>query len=337
MSKPFPISESTSGRGIIHLALLATSVPRLRKLEYQYPLKLIAPGPSTTTGDHPRVVHTVYLLTYGGGLVAGDSIDLHVMLEAHTRLSLLTQGSTKLFKSPGQDVTSRQVMSVDLEPGSALCYLPDPVQPFKDSCFEQRAEYNVRLPEASQGVDVGSLCALDWVSSGRPANGEHWSFHRYASRNEIYTVGGDHNRRRLLLLRDSIVLDAHGGIQDLAVRMDRMAVSGTLVLYGPVFSSLGRFFLDEFARLPRIGGRQWDTTGDEVSKEPDHAARWRKSRQQQENDRHLLWSASSIRGCVVVKMGATRVEYGREWLRSMLSQEGTVNRHFGERAMLCLR
>ena len=180
MSNPFLTPNAKPGHGTIHLALLPPSTPRLKTASYQYPLKLVSPAPTRTEDEFHHLVHTIYVLTYGGGLVAGDSIDLNVILEPTTRLILLTQGSTKLFKSPSRDILSEQRMTVHLAPGSALCYLPDPVQPFEHSFFEQSQIYDI--PVADIGTDgVGSLCVLDWVSNGRPANGENWSCLLYTS------------------------------------------------------------------------------------------------------------------------------------------------------------
>ncbi|KAK5122133.1 hypothetical protein LTR85_004379 [Meristemomyces frigidus] len=334
MSNPFLTSTAKPGHGTIYLALLPPSTPRLRTASYQYPLKLVSPAPTGTAGDPSHLVHTVYLLTYGGGLVAGDSIDLNVTLEATTRLALLTQGSTKLFKSPGREMLSKQCMTVNLAPGSALCYLPDPVQPFARSCFEQSQVYNVVTAPGDE-QNPGNLCALDWVCNGRPANGENWSACRYGSRNEIYLVQEDGKRR--LLLRDNVLLDDHGSDGNISTRMSDLAVFGTLILHGPMFQNLGRFFMDEFRGLPRIGGRKWDSNSDSDDEDVNPAAVRRTARQKQETADGLLWSAASVRGCVVVKFGAREVEGGRRWVRNMLKEEGTVIREFGERSMLCLR
>ena len=330
MSNPFATKESKPGNGTIHLALLPPGTPRLRALNYQYPLKLITPAPSRVDDT---LVHTVYLLTYGGGLVAGDQIDLNVTVESGTKLVLLTQGSTKLFKAPGRDTLSRQRMTVDLAPGAALCYLPDPVQPFERSCFEQRQIYNILCPE--EEAVRGSLCVLDWVSNGRPANGENWSFFHYGSRNEIYLSQPQATSR--LLLRDNVLLDDEGKDSSVAARMDELGVFGTLILYGPMFTQMGQYFVDEFKALPRIGGRKWDSGSDSGEEDVDHLTAQRLERQRRELDDGLMWSAAAMRGCVVVKFGAREVEGGRRWLRHMVQMEGTVVRHFGERALLCLR
>ncbi|CAK4030029.1 related to urease accessory [Lecanosticta acicola] len=335
MSNPFTNAPSSAGRGTIHLALLPPHTPRLRTVNYQYPLKLVSPAPVRTDSELAHLIHTVYLLTYGGGLVAGDTIDLHVTLEKSTRLILLTQGSTKLFKSPGRDVISTQSMNVAVEPESALCYLPDPVQPFERSNFEQCQMYNINLP-ASSDLRTGNLCVLDWVSNGRPANGENWSFYHYGSRNEVYLRQIDGKRK--LLLRDNLLLDDQiisGGI---ARRMDGMAVYGTLILYGPLFHNLGQFFMSEFKSTPRIGGRKWDSGSESCDEEEvDPRAHRRAERHRIEAADGLLWSAASVRGCIVVKFGAPVLEAGRRWLWTMLAEEGSVVTQFGERALLCLR
>lgn len=334
MPNPFSAPASLPGRGTIHLALLPPDTPRLRTVNYRYPLKLVSPAPLRAEDPPYHLIHTVYLLTYGGGLVAGDCIDLHVILDSATRLILLTQGSTKLFKSPSREVLSKQRMTVDLAPESSLCYLPDPVQPFESSCFEQEQVYNITVP-ASPSMKHGSLCVLDWVSNGRPANGENWSFHRYGSRNEVYLCHSDGARR--LLLRDNMLLDEHSTAGNAARKMEEMAVYGTLILYGPVCKSLGEFFMDEFKLLPRIGGRRWDSGSESGDDEPDHLATRRAERHRVEIVNGLLWSAASVRGCVVVKFGAPTLEAARSWVNTMLSEEKTVLRHFGERALLCLR
>lgn len=328
MSNPFVSSTSKPGHGVIHLG-----VPRLRTLSYQYPLKLVSPAAHHLPDATSQLIQTVYLLTYGGGLVAGDTIDLHVKLESDTRLILLTQGSTKLFKAPSRTLLSKQWMTVDLPPGAALCYLPDPVQPFECSNFEQRQIYN--LLGSDDGSQSGSLCALDWVSNGRPANGENWSFYRYGSRNEVYLSEPDGKRK--LLLRDNVILDDHEIAGSIAERMDGQAVFGMLILTGPLFKHLGQFFMDEFKQLPRIGGRKWDSGSESGDEEVDAAAARRAARQRQASLDGVLWSAASVRNCVIVKLGAQQLEGGRVWLRSMLLEEGSVLGLFGERALICLR
>lgn len=331
MSNPFASVKSKPGHGTIHLATLPPKTPKLRTINYRYPLKLVAPAP-LHAGD--EIIHTVYVLTYGGGLVAGDQIDLNVIVEASSKLILLTQGSTKLFKTPDRNVVSKQCSSVNLAPDAALCYLPDPVQPFESSSFEQKQTYTISLADQASR-STGGLCVLDWVSNGRPANGENWSCLHYGSKNEVYLTRADGMRH--LILRDNIVLDDGGEVESIATRMDGLGVFGTLILHGQLFDKLGQYFMDEFKALPRIGGRKWDSGSESGDEEVDPTIMQRLERQRRDSEARVLWSAAALRGCVVVKFGAREVEGARQWLRHMLQVEGSVVRYFGERALLCLR
>lgn len=328
---PFASSTSKAGHGSIVLEILPPDNPVLRDVSYQYPLKLVAPDPLPppsylATKSSPRLVHTIFLLTYGGGIVAGDTIDLDVNLDGGTRLILLTQGSTKIFKTLDASIISRQQMTVHLEHDAALVYLPDPVQPFAHTAFSQSQKYHLNKEQ-------GSLCVCDWVTSGRSARGENWDIHEYKSRNEVWTF--DDAGKKRLLLRDNLILDKHGRTDmALSSRMDGYAVFGTLIIRGPAFSSLSQFFLDEFEALPRIGGRNW---GDTVLPDLTPAEQRRYERQQREEADGLIWSAANVRGFVLVKFGSRAVEGSRNWLRDMIREEGSVLQAFGERAILCLK
>jgi len=329
MSNPFAASTSLPGHGAIVLAVLPPSKPVLSTLSFQYPLKLIAPAatylPNATKPGLFSTIHTVFLLTYGGGLVAGDSIDLRVVLAPDARLILLTQGSTKIFKSPSHELVTTQTTLVDIGHDAALCYLPDPVQPFGESAFEQKQMYNVVGTKAN-------LCVCDWVSEGRTARGETWSFRTYTSRNEVWLV--DAQKKRKLLLRDNMILnDASGaGAQTVASRMKDLGVYGTLILCGDMFRMLGSYFMTEFKALPQIGSRQWDVPEKLTPEEVERA-----SRVEQEKKDVVVWTAASVRGFVVVKFGSKEVEGAKRWLRHMLKIDGTVEQEFGEQALLCLR
>lgn len=297
---------------------------------------------------------------------------------------LLTQGSTKVFKATaggrerreeadagrggggGEGAVAdgngngngersgvcRQRIQVRAEGDGAVCYLPDPVQPFRGSLYEGSQVYELvmdgdggdgrrgdkRREEAgTEGMGAEpSLCVCDWVSEGRTARGEKWDFWRYGSRNEVWSVDAQGKRR--LLLRDNLVLDEKERTRDgVAGRVDGLGVFGTLIIKGPMFEGLGRHFMDEFERMPRIGARKWDGGDDgSVEIEEEEEVR-RRARQKRETRDGVLWTAATVRGFVLVKFGAREVEGARVWLNHMLKTEGSVERNFGERALLCLR
>ncbi|KAK2627383.1 hypothetical protein QTJ16_003349 [Diplocarpon rosae] len=329
MNSPFPSSSSAPGEGRLVVELLPQKISGLSTIVFQYPLKLISPSPSA----YQKSV-LVFLLTYGGGLVGGDQVHLTIIVKAQARLVLLTQGHTKIFKSPCRDVITRQRLEVTIEAGAAVCLLPDPVQPFKGSVYEQFQKFSI--------IEGGNLCLLDWVSEGRTAREEDWDLWVWRGRNEIW-LADDTGKRTRLLLRDNIILegDPPGTVgKALRNKMHGLGVSGTLVLRGPLIDPLSSFFLSEFSALPRIGARDFRSpekmnrdSGNIQSKQES----WRAARLKQEKTDGVLWSAARIRGCTVIKFGARTVEGGRTWIGGMIREEGSIPAEFGDDSMMCVR
>ncbi|KAJ5980773.1 Urease accessory protein UreD [Penicillium waksmanii] len=228
---PFESSIAKPGQGTVVLSLLPPNNPTLTTLTYKYPLKLVprAPGfvptpdPAALSDSCPsRPVH-LYLLTYGGGLLPGDHIEVSIKLEPKTRMVVTTpQGSTKIFKTEDNGVRvikghrkkmpandhlsdmSQQSLDVRIGRQSALCYLPDPSVPYQNSRYAQVQTFTVDA--AARGEQRSSLCVLDWVTQGRTSRGENWNFRFWKGRNEVWAADEKTGKSRLLL-RDSVILD----------------------------------------------------------------------------------------------------------------------------------
>jgi len=331
---PFAASTSSPGIGKIKVAALPPQKQILKSFDYQYPLKLIAPDPHTSPGPSHHPVTLVFLLTYGGGLVGGDKISLDVTLEEDTRLVLVTQGSTKIFKSPARSVVSAQTLNVTIARGASLCYLPDPTQPFSESVYEQKQNFFVD-PDGTS-----SLCVLDWVSEGRRARGESWTLWNWKGKNEVRELPREKSKQPRLLLRDAVILSDEGGegvhlgpgIRD---KTNGMGAIGSLILYGPTFQALAAFFLSEFKSQPRIGAKNWS---DGKSQKPiSEEANTKERRLEQEKADGLLWTAASTRGFVVVKFGAREISGARLWIGDMIRRQGSIGQEFGDQALIGLR
>lgn len=329
MNSPFPKSSSSAGDGRIVAKVLPAGGSGLETITYQYPLKLISPSPSTS---QPSVL--VFLLSYGGGLVGGDTVDLSIHVKPEAKLSVVTQGHTKIFKSPSPDVITKQTLQVKIDDNAGLCLLPDPVQPFEDSVYIQTQIFKLK--------SQASLFMLDWVTQGRTARGENWSLVKWTGRNEVWLSSPTESGKDRLLVRDTVVLSKEDSItlgRSLKDTMHKMGIFGTLILKGSMTESLGKFFLAEFEALPRLGARDFRTEEDreqEASSLSDFE-KWRLRRLEKEKHDGILWSAAQVRSCVIVKFGATTVEAGREWIGSMLIKEGSIANHFGDQALMCLR
>lgn len=130
----------------------------------------------------PHAVPLLFLLTYGGGLLSTDHIALTLTLSPSTRLTLVTQGSTKIYRPSDPSLapplkTSSQNLHCTLLPHSALWYAPHPTQPFAGSYYTQK-----QVLEMHEGSSLG---VLDWVSEGRRARRESWEMETWRGRNEV--------------------------------------------------------------------------------------------------------------------------------------------------------
>lgn len=195
------------------------------------PLKLLTPrarGPSVWA----------YTSSFGGGLVAGDQIQLELEVDARARCFLGTQSSTKIYRNPAGRPCSQELAG-RLGRDSFAAVLPDPIQCFAGASFVQRQTFRL-APGAS-------LVLLDWMTGGRTARGERWAFSRYASRNEIVIEDAQGASSRLFL--DALVLEGNGAGPSLERRLGRFNCLGLLVLIGPLLTQAAAGLLARVAAL----------------------------------------------------------------------------------------
>ena len=83
---PMNNDDAQSGSGRIRLSLHGNEAV-FSELSYSYPLKLLSPR------VHEPCCGIAYMLTYGGGLVSGDRINVSVEVGSGASLLLLTQVS----------------------------------------------------------------------------------------------------------------------------------------------------------------------------------------------------------------------------------------------------
>ncbi|KIK70859.1 hypothetical protein GYMLUDRAFT_66076 [Collybiopsis luxurians FD-317 M1] len=198
------------------------------ELSATYPLKLLSPKVTE------NCVAIAYVLTYGGGLVGGDSINLSVEIGSHAKLLLLSQGSTKVFKTrlqqrmaSVQKTQSAQItlqkMDFTIASNAVLFLLPDPVTCFRSASYHQ-------IQTFSMSKDA-SLIVLDWVTSGRKSLGEDWAFSRYYSVNEIM-VEGKRIGKDVMLLEDGGSGPNSVLCRTLADKLSPYSCYATLILRG---------------------------------------------------------------------------------------------------------
>jgi urease accessory protein len=172
----------------------------------------------------------VYLATYGGGLVGGDSLEISIDAGPGAAVLVATQASTKVYRSA---LGASQRLHARAADGSLLVLLPDPVTAFAGSRYAQ--EQHVELHEAA------SLVLVDWLTAGRMASGERWQFDGYASRTFVRRSGR-------LLLHDAVSLTPRDG--SITSRMNRFNCVATVVVTGPAVQAAASRLAGEISTAP---------------------------------------------------------------------------------------
>lgn len=147
------------------------------------PLRFLQPAARTRAGS-------VCLVTFGGGLMDGDSLDTLIDVEEGATLVVFTQASTKVFRGAS-------TQSIRARVAGTLVLLPDPVAAFKDASYTQRVDVELVGPAAG-------CVLLDGCTSGRAAFGERWAMRALDLRTTI-------TRDRRPLAVDALRLDAADG------------------------------------------------------------------------------------------------------------------------------
>jgi urease accessory protein len=179
----------------------------------------------------------VFTSTFGGGLVAGDEIELECEVGRGATCLISTQSQTKVYRSADAQV-ARQGLAARIHPDAMLLSLPDPVTCFADSIFEQRQHIEMS--------DSSSLLWLDWLTSGRRARGERWAFRRYAARTDIVVNGS-------LVFRDAMVLDNSAGPIADETRMGSCDCFASFLLLGPRLAEAASSLLAWTSAQPATG------------------------------------------------------------------------------------
>ncbi|MEM9420719.1 MAG: urease accessory protein UreD [Planctomycetota bacterium] len=187
---PRPLTEadlSKPGRGHVAFEYVAgkTAITRCRAAA---PLKFLTPS---RRGD----AAWAYANTFGGGLVAGDTIDLSLDVGDDATAVLTTQASTKVFHQ--QDgLGAQQHLTATLGEQAKLLVLPDPLTCFADAIYSQTQHFEL--------TPSSSLVLLDWFTAGRSASGESWEFAEYRSLNTVHVDGREMVFDQMRLTADTL-------------------------------------------------------------------------------------------------------------------------------------
>ncbi|MFJ7727562.1 urease accessory protein UreD [Neobacillus sp. NPDC097160] len=117
-----------------------------------------------------------YLLNPGGGYLDGDRYKMKISLDENARLTLTTQGATKIYKTPKN--YAYQESEIFLGAGSYLEYIPDPLIAYQNAKYKQK---NVIRMDRS-----ATFLYSDILTPGWSPGGERFSYKTVQLLNEIY-------------------------------------------------------------------------------------------------------------------------------------------------------
>uniref|UniRef100_UPI002FDD350D urease accessory protein UreD n=1 Tax=Ohtaekwangia sp. TaxID=2066019 RepID=UPI002FDD350D len=138
-----------------------------------HPLKILNPQPHETT------CHVV-LSNYGGGMVAGDIIQLRICAYDNSKLFIGSQANSRIFKSEDQRDCKQNVVGT-VKDNAVVVLFPEPLVLHEKSSFRQTQRWDLSTNSL--------LVVADWFNSGRSDNNEYFLFR--SLQNEIrITVQG---------------------------------------------------------------------------------------------------------------------------------------------------
>jgi urease accessory protein len=180
-----PTGPLPSSRGTGHIVLERQGTRTIAtRASASSPLRLLTPR---NAGGGAWI----FASNFGGGLLAGDELTLHVHAGAKTLGYLGTQSSTKVYRSDNGLISS-QSLTATIEPDAFLTVMPDPLVCFAGARYRQTQRFDL--------APTSSLVLLDWFTSGRHASGERWAATSFGTSNEIWIDGK-------CVLRDRLRLD----------------------------------------------------------------------------------------------------------------------------------
>ncbi|KAL8507438.1 hypothetical protein ACS0TY_018110 [Phlomoides rotata] len=207
----------------------------------KYPFKFIVPN---KVGTSQTDAVWIYTITYGGGIVSGDSIACDVTVGDGCTAVLTTQSSTKVYKSIGSKC-SEQLLEACIGKDALLVVIPDPVTCFSTARYSQTQNFKIAAES--------SLLFVDWITSGRHQNGEKWAFSQYKSTNRILLEGDKP------IFLDTILLEQESQCS-ISDRLQDYQAIAMIVLLGPKLKLIQnqiqedvKTLMSQQLRVPSIG------------------------------------------------------------------------------------
>ena len=189
-----------------------------------------------------------YVMSYGGGVVSGDVLEMQFEVETAASLVVTTQSTTKMFKQVGDRPASRSVTRAVVGGGGLLVLVPQPSTCFASARCAQSTQVKLCCGDSS------SLCLLDWWTGGRGI--AHDGQLNFAEFENVVTVSVGET----LIFRDAMRLNGQNGA--LAEHMRGFRLVGMVLLVGPAVSHVAQRLLTLFGTRDSSEGMLSSTRSD---------------------------------------------------------------------------
>lgn len=136
----------------------------------------------------------VHLHNLSGGILAGDHLSLDISVGAGAIAQVTTTGASRLYRHRAGASDSEQHLSITVDKGAVLEYLPDALIPFAGSRHVQHT--SVAL------ADQATFFWWEILAPGRQAMGEEFAFERLQ-------VDTDVRLKRQPIFLENFVLEPH--------------------------------------------------------------------------------------------------------------------------------
>ena len=189
---------------------------RLTQVSHKAPMRWV---PVWKTSVERAGAAICALSNYGGGMLQGDSVEVHVHVKSDARLGVTTQGASRIYTQRVQNLC-QATLDAQVEKNALLVWAPDPCSLFRKSSFQQIQNFKID--------PTSSVALIDWFSSGRYRNGEHWAFDQLSSRTRLSFDGED-----VPFLQDAVHMDLKAlQAEDDPLGVFQFHAFASLILYG---------------------------------------------------------------------------------------------------------
>ncbi|EHJ09045.1 urease accessory protein UreD [Staphylococcus simiae] len=121
-------------------------------------------------------IPTFYIVNVGGGYLDGDRYRMNVNVDDNAKVTLTSQGATKIYKTPNDRVEQYQTFT--LKDNAYMEYVADPIIAYENSNFYQHNTFNLS--------SSSSLFYTDIITPGYSKEDKDFSYNYMHLVNEIY-------------------------------------------------------------------------------------------------------------------------------------------------------